>query len=802
MEKKFTYSAFISYSSKNEKIAKTLWKKLEHYKVPVSFRKNDEAIPKKMHIFLDKGDIVPGDTVKNALSRELVDSKKLIVICSPDSAKSEYVDLEVSDFIEHGHSANDIIPYIIEGEVDKNSINNCYVPSLFGKTGKDTINGVSVVRDGRWKAFVGILANLLNVKFDDIYKREIVRRNKIITLWIFLAIILSFLIFNIIWYVKPHTKFYVDYITRWEIPEGIYELSKKQLKDYPSHYEITTQYSRPIKIVHANSKGFPVQEEFWKENFNRPIIAEYSYKNSFALMDKKKRQILDKVIYHFEEQEDIINPKNYFDVKLSYTFLDDSNSCYLDFYYNAEDDMRTVLSPDILNDKCIYYSEVSELDEAESFFFKNNSTIYRLFMEFDELGYTKSVKFLNKNNLLVSDINGITSWTNEFDNYGRIVAQNYIEDNRFLSKPRSQLKIKRKEIEYEENDIKKIRFLSQDGKAIRNYSRDYAEIDIDWQRKETTRCLKVNYLDENGKPCLEKKINGVSCMSIEEVYDENSLLEERTFFIERNMYKKLVLPDNYQFNLPPEKEETKYKYIRDELGRIIYISIYIDNKLKNNQKIEYAENGFIKFVENIDSNNNILEKMTFEREETPGILSIVVNSVETKTYKYDKYRRLIEQTVIKGKNTYSTNLYYYGDNKSICFFENGSYWQNKIKGFSRADFSYTNEGSLSYVRFRNSDGEIGFSNQLGFAEYKSLYSPAGFLLNEIFYNQNGEVVKPSVEDYAIYNTILNIDETYVKHGEYKLPNGEFPIKKSFIAFDTNTDPEGNLVIEYKKEGSK
>ena len=246
MEKEYTYSAFISYSSKDEKIAKSLWKKLERYRLPAVLQKQYEDIPEKMHIFLDQGDIVPGDTVENALSRELADSKKLIVICSPNSAVSPYVELEVKNFLSLGHSTNDIISYIIDGEVDKNSPNNCYVPSLFGASDKDTLNGVSVIRDGKWKAFVGVLANLLDVKFDEIYKREKVRKNRIITLLSILSAITISCFGLFVWYVTPHTKQYNDYITKWGIPIG-FGKAKKQYGF--SYYEIGEKYNIDYSIT-------------------------------------------------------------------------------------------------------------------------------------------------------------------------------------------------------------------------------------------------------------------------------------------------------------------------------------------------------------------------------------------------------------------------------------------------------------------------------------------------------------------------------------------------------------------------
>ena len=58
MAKDYTYSAFISYSSKDEKVAKALWKKLECYRLPAVLQKQYEEIPEKIHVFLDQGDIV------------------------------------------------------------------------------------------------------------------------------------------------------------------------------------------------------------------------------------------------------------------------------------------------------------------------------------------------------------------------------------------------------------------------------------------------------------------------------------------------------------------------------------------------------------------------------------------------------------------------------------------------------------------------------------------------------------------------------------------------------------------------
>ena len=122
MEKnEYRFYAFISYSRRNEDIAIWLQKKLESYRLPAVLQKQHNELPKKLKIFRDRTDIGVGGTVKDTLSRELADSKKLIVICSPDSAKSDYVEYEVDSFLKLGRSTDNILPFVVEG-VDRKSV--------------------------------------------------------------------------------------------------------------------------------------------------------------------------------------------------------------------------------------------------------------------------------------------------------------------------------------------------------------------------------------------------------------------------------------------------------------------------------------------------------------------------------------------------------------------------------------------------------------------------------------------------------------------------------------------------------
>ena len=181
MEQGFEYYAFISYKREDEKWAKWLQKRIENYRLPAIIRKSDSILPIKLRpVFLDQTDIQPG-LLKDELSQQLENSRYLIVICSPMSAKSEWVGEEISQFIALGR-ADRIIPFIIEGEpYSNNSETECFHPVL--KEELPELLGVNINEKGkehrlikREKAVIRLLSKMLAVSFDSLWKRQRRRR--------------------------------------------------------------------------------------------------------------------------------------------------------------------------------------------------------------------------------------------------------------------------------------------------------------------------------------------------------------------------------------------------------------------------------------------------------------------------------------------------------------------------------------------------------------------------------------------------------------------------------------------------
>src|SRR5215813_3988044 len=98
----YRYWAFISYSSKDALIARKLHKHLETYRVPrdlVGRTGRDEPTPRRLFpVFRDRDELPLsadlGGSIKNALRA----SRYLIVLCSPNSAASHWVNEEIRYF--------------------------------------------------------------------------------------------------------------------------------------------------------------------------------------------------------------------------------------------------------------------------------------------------------------------------------------------------------------------------------------------------------------------------------------------------------------------------------------------------------------------------------------------------------------------------------------------------------------------------------------------------------------------------------------------------------------------------------
>lgn len=181
----FKYFAFISYNSKDTIWGKRLQKKLEHYKMPATLcsEHNWQRTPIKP-VFFAPTDIQPGG-LSNELQDRLKASQNLIVICSPNSAKSEWVGKEIEYFHNLGRTKN-IHFFIVDGMPHSgNPDTECFNP-VINQLGLPEILAANIhEKNYRWpwinkeRAYVQLVSKLLGVEFDAIWqrhKRQMVRK--------------------------------------------------------------------------------------------------------------------------------------------------------------------------------------------------------------------------------------------------------------------------------------------------------------------------------------------------------------------------------------------------------------------------------------------------------------------------------------------------------------------------------------------------------------------------------------------------------------------------------------------------
>ena len=174
---KYVYDAFISYSHKDLEWGRRLQRELEGYRLPRELRREKNGNV-RLKIFRDQTDLA-GAELKESLTRELERSRFLIVICSPASAASRWVDDEIRTFCAMGR-ANRVIPFIIDGEPmsDRPEL-ECFPPALREMEDAEPL-GVSILEIGRHKAMLKTVSVLLDVRFDRLVNREKQRRRKTI----------------------------------------------------------------------------------------------------------------------------------------------------------------------------------------------------------------------------------------------------------------------------------------------------------------------------------------------------------------------------------------------------------------------------------------------------------------------------------------------------------------------------------------------------------------------------------------------------------------------------------------------
>src|ERR1700733_3190336 len=178
------YWCFLSYSMADFGAAARLQRFLENYRLPGNLAHQVTPPPGLSPIirpiFRDLTHLAASPQLSEALKDALRQSAKLVVLCSPKAAASGWVNDEIKYFQSLGRSSA-VYPVIIAGEPNSNNAETECLPIAL--RGNDRANQPFLV-DLRQRDFksgaLRLIAGLHSLSLDDLVRRHIQRRRKLI----------------------------------------------------------------------------------------------------------------------------------------------------------------------------------------------------------------------------------------------------------------------------------------------------------------------------------------------------------------------------------------------------------------------------------------------------------------------------------------------------------------------------------------------------------------------------------------------------------------------------------------------
>jgi eukaryotic-like serine/threonine-protein kinase len=194
----YRYWAFISYSHADKAWGDWLHRALETYRVPKHLVGKDGAfgpVPRRLYpVFRDREELSVASSLGAKIQRALQQSRSLVVVCSPRSAASHWVNEEIKYF--KSLSREDRIlalivagePNVTHGKPGFSPEQECFPEALryrLGASGELTEEQTEPIagdarkgKDGKLNAKLKLIAGLIPVEYDTLKQRDQERRRR------------------------------------------------------------------------------------------------------------------------------------------------------------------------------------------------------------------------------------------------------------------------------------------------------------------------------------------------------------------------------------------------------------------------------------------------------------------------------------------------------------------------------------------------------------------------------------------------------------------------------------------------
>ena len=575
-------------------------------------------------------------------------------------------------------------------------------------------------------------------------------------------------------YNRIKTYYYKDYTEVWGIPEGIGELSSGEHSHAHRSYKFTYQKRRLLRVSHVNSLDNLIEDAESERN-ERPIDQEFTYTENGKVSRVIVKDRSGKVLYVKSYNEKLNT---------------------MAFQYDDEHGTERVVS-----NQTVGYGRLLEQNADD------RGRISRWWLEYDENGYVKTIKYAGLDNSPVGDDNGIYGRTFIRDEKGRTTEIHYIGIDGTPKSTNWGLGIKKFYYDEDDNWIK-AEYLTTDGKpayddkdGVAVYAMEYDEYGnvvyaLHQSPNGTLMCPKKNnvagihtiydekgfdirneYLDTDKKPMF---VRGMGVAIIEKEFDENGYPCKMTFYDPNGEITESSEGNASQTMKNDTHGNVLENWFYSREGKLClntdgfagakceYDSIGNQTKIVyygKDQKPCETKNGYAGEQYEYDDKHLVTSVMYLGKDLKPTLNK---NNVSLIRLEYDK----------RGNNT---RLAFYGkDGKSMCLNREGTAGWND---------SYDDNGNHLERSFFDTKGNPQMPDGIHYAKVKYTYDDNGNLRSERYYNLQGNLTP--------VNGIAGTEYICDKRGNFieekaigtngELAFGKLIVRRKFDKFDNITE---------------
>lgn len=810
---KFDYYAFISYSTSNEKWAKWLHRHLENYHLPSALRRENNSLPKYVRpVFWYKTDL-SGTELHSALEKELTSSRHLILICSPESAKSVWVNDEVKSFVE-SNRLESIIPFIVSGQPDNPDNNDyCYPPILRDLPRTKMLRGIDVSKVGKQHAFFDVVSTMFGLRFDALWqrhKRAQIRKNVCYALFVLFTILAGIGIWD---YNRSIYEYYADYVDVYGMPEGICKLTDEQKRH--REYSFRFEYKR-IPFGEPNAYSWRLHSVSHVNSVDRLKKYEDVIGDRFALQTYSYNKETGKLSYveNYDNKERLV-------CRYLYSKRDGVDACIVDIEGGSkerilgfstisstsrtvEDNMSSNITRFIflrdslghITRKTFHSNNDYILDRSIT---ADNDGVYGQSYKLDSIGRIIEVLLLNKEMKPFQTGGGFSRVSFEYDKFSNYKSCTYYDlENHLTQSPNGWAKFEEIYDRYG-NPIEERTYDTD----LKLWKHEGAEIKK-WEYNDKGFQIAWSFCDANGKPCMSDYQYSISRSR----YDNFGQEIEISYFDANG--EPVMAYDEYSIlrfeydgagnQISWSAYDIKNKPCYTKEGYSKWQALYNKNQCPIEQiyygidgKPCLTNKGYSKVINTYNFENQLIEEQFFGTDGKPcikeGNLSIVKYAYDERGNKCEESYYGKDGSPILCQNKYHKKIMRYndlGDVQETRFFDTSDIPCITGNKYHCRRYTYDSQGRNTLIEYLDVNDRLCMTEEgLGAIMYE--YDKNGNIIKGISYDENK-------------NICINNDGVSIVEHEYD----ESGLILSHSYYDTNyklcfNNEKGYAMVKYERD---